>query len=67
MSMIYPCKDCPDRFPGCHGNCQKYKEAKIDHDVKKGAVRDMVLKDRTFKDFRLEGLAKNMRHRKGVK
>lgn len=21
-----PCKDCRDRAPGCHGQCEKYKE-----------------------------------------
>lgn len=24
--MTVPCKDCPDRVQGCHGNCEKYKE-----------------------------------------
>ena len=23
-----PCKDCPDRVPGCHGSCGRYKEWK---------------------------------------
>lgn len=23
-----PCKDCPDRVPGCHGSCDRYKEWK---------------------------------------
>ena len=22
--MTPPCKDCPDRFVGCHGVCEKY-------------------------------------------
>ena len=26
MSGISPCKGCPDRYPGCHGSCEKYKE-----------------------------------------
>lgn len=25
-----PCKDCPERFPGCHGKCDKYNKWKID-------------------------------------
>ena len=20
-----PCKDCPDRYPGCHSKCEKYQ------------------------------------------
>lgn len=23
-----PCKDCPDRKPGCHTVCERYKEFK---------------------------------------
>ena len=27
--MIYaPCKDCKDRFLGCHSKCDKYKDYK---------------------------------------
>ena len=22
--MKAPCKDCPDRYPGCHAKCEKY-------------------------------------------
>ena len=24
--MKAPCKDCPDRYLGCHDHCEKYKE-----------------------------------------
>lgn len=23
--MNPPCKDCPNRHPGCHGSCEKYQ------------------------------------------
>lgn len=23
--MLSPCKDCPDRHPHCHSECEKYK------------------------------------------
>ena len=26
-----PCKDCPDRYLGCHGTCEKYREYKERH------------------------------------
>lgn len=31
-NVISPCKDCPDRYPGCHGDCEKYADyrAKVD-------------------------------------
>lgn len=25
MSYSAPCKDCPNRTPGCHGTCAPYK------------------------------------------
>ena len=28
----FPCKDCGDRFVGCHGICDIYKQAKIEND-----------------------------------
>lgn len=25
--ILYPClRDCPGRFPGCHGKCERYAE-----------------------------------------
>lgn len=24
--MIAPCKDCPERYQGCHATCEKYRE-----------------------------------------
>ena len=26
------CRECGDRHPGCHGKCEKYLEAKKEHD-----------------------------------
>ena len=32
--MVRACKGCvpPDRYPGCHGQCQKYLEEKAEYD-----------------------------------
>ena len=48
--MIAPCKDCKDRSPTCHAECEKYKaysaEIRISYDRRRmeyevaGAVRD---------------------------
>lgn len=38
--MTGPCgRDCPRRAPGCHGECETYKEWRAELDAKK-AVRD---------------------------
>ncbi len=29
------CKDCPDRYPGCHGKCEKYIAARAEYDAQK--------------------------------
>ena len=26
--LPFTCKDCPDRYPGCHDHCKKYKREK---------------------------------------
>lgn len=28
-----PCKNCPERAPGCHGKCEKYLEFKAADDA----------------------------------
>lgn len=36
--IITCCKDCTDRFPGCHGSCEKYKEQRAQYDEAKAEV-----------------------------
>lgn len=36
--MVYSCKDCGDRFPGCHSNCERYKADKAKHDEMKAKM-----------------------------
>lgn len=35
--LDFPCKDCPDRYPGCSGKCEKYKQAREAYDKLKSA------------------------------
>jgi hypothetical protein len=35
---IYSCKDCGNRYPGCHGTCEKYKADKAKHDELKAKI-----------------------------
>lgn len=30
-----PCMGCEDRYPACHGHCEKYKEWRAEFDAKK--------------------------------
>ena len=31
MKSITTCKDCQNRYVGCHGLCEKYKKARAEH------------------------------------
>lgn len=33
--LPFTCKDCPDRYPGCHDHCNKYKREKAIWDKQK--------------------------------
>jgi hypothetical protein len=35
---IYSCKDCGNRYPGCHSTCEKYKADKVKHDELKAKI-----------------------------
>ena len=37
--MKNPCKDCPDRYPGCHSKCERYKSWKKEWDELKEKER----------------------------
>lgn len=37
--MKFTCKDCPKRYPGCHGKCEKYQKEKADWEAIKAAAR----------------------------
>lgn len=38
--MQTTCKDCPDRYPGCHDHCEKYQSRRAaDWELKK-KIRD---------------------------
>ena len=61
MKLSTVCLDCPDRFPGCHGTCKKYLEAKAELEAEKVIVREQKLKNRDIDDFRFGGQKKAMK------
>lgn len=36
----FPCKDCNDKYLGCHAKCEEYLEAKKNHEKEKEAKRE---------------------------
>ena len=39
MPLPFPCKNCPDRYIGCHSKCEKYLTAKSNHEKRKAEIR----------------------------
>lgn len=38
MATIFTCKGCPDRYPGCHDHCDKYKREKAEYEKRKAEL-----------------------------
>ena len=49
----YPCKECADRTVGCHGNCQKYKDAKVRHKTKFDCIKKAKKEEDSIDDYKL--------------
>jgi len=32
------CKDCEDRYPGCHDHCEQFKQSKREYEAEKEIV-----------------------------
>lgn len=43
--VINPCKDCKDRHINCHADCEKYIEAKQEHDKQQDEIRKSKFDD----------------------
>jgi hypothetical protein len=37
------CHNCPDRYPGCHGACDKYKQQRAEYDATKAKTMQEYL------------------------
>lgn len=48
-------KDCPNRQPGCHGKCEKYKRERAEYDKKK-AIENA---NRMVSQYSIETYGKN--------
>lgn len=55
MAMIAPCKDCAERYVGCHAFCSRYADFRAECDArrKKKEARYPI------KDYTCESIARN--------
>lgn len=46
-----PCKDCSDRYLGCHGKCPKYRLWRVKHDSLNKAISDTIEEQKAYDDI----------------
>ena len=52
------CKDCPDRYPGCHGSCEKYIEQRAAYDAEKAEAMKKIEVSRGLAEMRCDFMYK---------
>lgn len=50
--MIKCCKDCGDRYPGCHSHCDRYIGEKAENEAQKEQERQRQFKEHLGYSFR---------------
>lgn len=58
MQKITVCKDCPDRYPACHDQCEKFKEAKEAYQAYKDFIANAKSKDAVYLDYKRKKIRK---------
>lgn len=62
---INTCKDCPDRYPGCHGKCARYGAAKAEHARKQ--AEDLKARENTEAICQVQFHSYNKTHKRKQK
>ena len=62
-----PCKNCEDRYVGCHGECDRYKEWKDVVEEKRQKRIDALHRDETIMQFQKTSNDRINRMRGGTK
>jgi len=58
--MENPCKNCCDRFVGCHAICEKYGSWSVEHEAWLNTVRTEKMRNRMLNEQR-EDTYKNIK------
>lgn len=62
-NSITCCYQCPDRFPCCHGSCEKYITAKAANNAKNEEIRKKKAIQQQLKEYKYDGIYKTTRSR----
>jgi hypothetical protein len=54
-----PCKDCTERFTGCHTVCVKYEDYKQDLEAEKERYKASRETDRIYNEYVSESIKRN--------
>lgn len=52
------CFDCHDRFPGCHGTCEKYKQQRAEYDAKRAEHKKKTDAKRGLNEYHFDSIHK---------
>jgi hypothetical protein len=63
----FSCKGCDKRFPGCHSQCETYKQEKVEYDALKAAADKKRQISNGLTDQRNKALSKAMRGKRSTK
>ena len=55
----HTCKDCPDRYSGCHDHCEKYQASKAAKDKLKAKIREAKAKENLLHNYGKDSLNKH--------
>lgn len=64
MGKVGVCKDCEDRYVGCHGECEKYIEFTLQQRQEKEKAWKERHKDIMYTKYMLEKSKRLMRNKK---
>lgn len=59
IASQFPCRECSERYPGCHSECKAYLEVKANHDRKKEAYLKDVAREGMLTTYQLKEKKKN--------
>ena len=61
LQKLCPCQKCEERFPACHGKCEKYLTWRAQVDEEKGRQIEEVKKDSIQMSFLMDSRERTMK------
>ena len=65
MSKFAPCKECTNRYCGCHDKCEDYKIYKQINEVRKQTIRENRARQTEIFKYKAQRIAQAEKHKKG--